>query len=181
MCGIAGFLNLDGSPASPVILRSMTDAVRHRGPDGEGHFVDGAFALGHRRLAILDLSPTGHQPMMTCDGRYVLSYNGDHYNFRELRIVLKERGYQFRSTGDSEVVLNALAEWCQAALLRFNGMFALALWDREDRTLLLARDRYGIKPIYYSRSPSVFAFGSEIKALLPQPSVDSKIDQEGLV
>jgi len=159
----------------------MTDAVRHRGPDGEGHFVDGAFALGHRRLAILDLSPTGHQPMMTCDGRYVLSYNGELYNFRELRIELKARGYQFRSTGDSEVVLNALAEWGQAALLRFNGMFALALWDREDRTLLLARDRYGIKPIYYSRSPSVFAFGSEIKALLPQPSVDSKIDQEGLV
>ena len=181
MCGIAGFLNLDGSPASPVILRSMTDAVRHRGPDGEGHFIDGAFALGHRRLAILDLSPTGHQPMMTSDGRYVLSYNGELYNFRELRIELEARGYQFRSTGDSEVVLNALAEWGEDALLRFNGMFALALWDREERILLLARDRYGIKPLYYSCSPSVFAFGSEIKAVLPQSSVDRRIDQQGLV
>jgi asparagine synthase (glutamine-hydrolysing) len=181
MCGIAGFLNLDGSPASLVLLRSMTDAVRHRGPDGEGHFIDGAFALGHRRLAILDLSPAGHQPMMTCNGRYVLSYNGELYNFQELRIELEARGYQFRSTGDSEVVLNALAEWGEGALLRFNGMFALALWDREERILLLARDRYGIKPLYYGRSPSVFAFGSEVKALLPQSSISSKIDQEGLV
>jgi asparagine synthase (glutamine-hydrolysing) len=159
----------------------MTDAVRHRGPDGEGYFVDGALGLGHRRLAILDLSPAGQQPMATADGRYVLSYNGEVYNFRELRIELEARGYQFRSTGDSEVVLNAIAEWGEAAFSRFNGMFALALWDREQRTLILARDRYGIKPMYYSRTPTVFAFGSEIKALLPQPGVTSKIDQEGLV
>jgi asparagine synthase (glutamine-hydrolysing) len=181
MCGIAGFLNLNGGPASPVILKAMTDAIRHRGPDGEGHFIDGNFAVGHRRLAILDLSPTGHQPMVTSDGRYILSYNGEVYNFRELRIELEARGHQFRSSGDSEVVLNALAEWGEEALLRFNGMFALALWDRHERMLMLARDRYGIKPLYYSRSPSLFAFGSEIKALLPQSTIASKVDQEALV
>src|SRR5262249_26551083 len=181
MCGVTGFLNLDGAPASPVILKAMTDAIGHRGPDGEGHFIDGAFGLGHRRLAILDLSPTGHQPMLTPDGRYILSYNGEIYNFRELRIELEARGHQFRSTGDSEVVLYALAEWGEEALLRFNGMFALALWDRKAQALLLARDRYGIKPVYYSHSDSVFAFGSEIKALLPQPTIGVDIDQEGLV
>jgi asparagine synthase (glutamine-hydrolysing) len=181
MCGIAGFLNLNGGPASPVILKAMTDAIRHRGPDGEGHFIDGNFAVGHRRLAILDLSPTGHQPMVTSDGRYILSYNGEVYNFRELRIELEARGHQFRSSGDAEVVLNALAEWGEEALLRFNGMFALALWDRHERRLMLARDRYGIKPLYYSHSPSLFAFGSEIKALLPQSTIASKVDQEALV
>ena len=181
MCGIAGFLNLDGAPASPVILQSMTDAIRHRGPDGEGHYIDGALGLGHRRLAIIDLSPTGHQPMSSPDGRYILSYNGEVYNFRELRIELEGLGHQFRSTGDSEVVLYALAEWGEDALLRFNGMFAFALWDRKEGTLLLARDRYGIKPLYYIRSRSVFAFGSEIKALLPHPGVDTSIDREGLV
>jgi len=181
MCGIAGFLNLDCAPASPLILKAMTDAIRHRGPDGEGHFIDGVFGIGHRRLAIIDLSPAAHQPMLTPDGRYVLSYNGEIYNFRELRIELEARGHQFRSTGDSEVVLCALAEWGEEALLRFNGMFALALWDRKAQALLLARDRYGIKPVYYSHSDSVFAFGSEIKALLPQPTIGVDIDQEGLV
>src|ERR1700730_7537716 len=181
MCGVAGFLNLDGAPASPVILKAMTDAIRHRGPDGEGHFIDGPLGLGHRRLAIIDLSATSHQPMLTPDKRYILSYNGEIYNFRELRLELEAHGYQFRSTGDSEVALYAIAEWGEEALLRFNGMFALALWDREEQTLLLARDRYGIKPLYYSHSRSVFAFGSEIKALLPQPSICINIDQEGLV
>jgi asparagine synthase (glutamine-hydrolysing) len=181
MCGVAGFLNLNGAPASPVILKAMTDAIRHRGPDGEGYFIDGALGLGHRRLAILDLSPTSHQPMLTPDGRYILSYNGEIYNFRELRIELEARGHQFRSTGDSEVVLYAIAEWGEKALLRFNGMFALALWDRKQQALLLARDRYGIKPLYYSCSRSVFAFGSEIKALLPQPAIGVSLDRDALV
>src|SRR5262249_39878280 len=181
MCGIAGFLNLDGAPASPVILQSMTDRIRHRGPDGEGQFIDGALGLGHRRLAIIDLTPSGHQPMSTPDGRYTITYNGEIYNFRELRIELEALGYQFRSTGDTEVVLYAFGEWGERAFLRLNGMFALALWDRHERTLLLARDRYGIKPLYYTRSASVFAFGSEIKAILAQPSIKVKIDQEGLV
>ena len=181
MCGIAGFLNLNGAPASPVVLKDMTDRIRHRGPDGEGHYIDGTFGLGHRRLAIIDLSPSGHQPMSTPDGRYTLSYNGEIYNFRELRIALEALGYQFRSTGDSEVVLYAITEWGEQALLRFNGMFALALWDREERTLMLARDRYGIKPLYYLQSDSLFTFASEIKALFAHPTVRGEVDQEGLV
>ncbi|MGB5050131.1 MAG: hypothetical protein WBO46_14400, partial [Caldilineaceae bacterium] len=125
----------------------MTDAVAHRGPDGEGQWIEGNVGIGHRRLAIIDLSPAGHQPMVSADHRYVFSYNGEVYNFRELRSELEAAGYWFRSKTDSEVVLNALAEWGTAALERFNGMFALALWDRKERTLLLARDRYGIKPL----------------------------------
>jgi asparagine synthase (glutamine-hydrolysing) len=159
----------------------MTDVIRHRGPDGEGHYIDGSLGLGHRRLAIIDLSPAGHQPMLTPNGRYILSYNGEVYNFRELRSQLEARGHRFRSTGDAEVVLSAVAEWGEKAFLRFNGMFALALWDRQEKSLLLARDRYGIKPLYYARSRSIFAFGSEIKALLAQPEISAQIDQEGLI
>jgi asparagine synthase (glutamine-hydrolysing) len=181
MCGIAGFLGLDGAPASPVVLKAMTDIIRHRGPDGEGHFIDGPAGLGHRRLAIIDLSAAAHQPMQTADGRYIISYNGELYNFRELRTELEARGCQFRSSGDSEVVLNAIAEWGDAAFTRFNGMFALALWDRREQTLLLARDRFGIKPLYYAHGPDAFAFGSEIKAVLAHPAVRTGLDPESLV
>lgn len=181
MCGITGILHLDGEPASPVILRRMTDAIAHRGPDGEGHYVDGNLALGHRRLAIIDLSPAGHQPMQTPDGRFVISYNGEVYNFRELRIELESLGYRFRSQTDSEVVLLALAHWGMAALGRFNGMFALALWDRQERYLLLVRDRYGIKPLYWAQCGSTLLFGSEIKAMLAHPALRAEMDREGLL
>src|SRR5215210_5319664 len=149
MCGIAGLINLDGEPVSPAVLLRMTDAVAHRGPDGEGQWIEGNVGLGHRRLAIIDLSPAGQQPMASADHRYLLTYNGEVYNFRELRTELEALGYWFRSRTDSEVLLNAFAAWGVEALKRFNGMFALALWDRKERTLLLARDRYGIKPLYY--------------------------------
>src|SRR5689334_9359009 len=138
MCGIAGLISLDGAPVSPVVLQRMTDAIAHRGPDGEGQWIEGGVAIGHRRLAIIDLSPAGQQPMISSDHRYVLSYNGELYNFRELKTELEALGYWFRSRTDSEVVLNALAEWGAKALDRFNGMFALALWDRRERRLLLA-------------------------------------------
>lgn len=180
MCGIAGMLRFDGGPASPVLLRRMTDAIAHRGPDGEGVFVDGPLGLGHRRLAIIDLSPAGHQPMQSPDGRYVLSYNGEIYNFQELRLELEARGHRFRSRTDSEVALLALAEWGPAALERFNGMFALALWDRRERRLLLARDRYGIKPLYHCRRDDGLWFGSEIKAILADPGVAPGLDLEAL-
>lgn len=166
MCGVAGFLNLAGEPASPVLLKKMTDAIAHRGPDGEGHWVDGPVAVGHRRLSIIDLSPAGHQPMMTPDGRYVLSYNGEIYNFKELRLELEAQGARFRSDTDSEVVLYAMAFWGVEALNRFNGMFAFALWDTRGKSLLLARDRYGIKPMYYARQGSRFWFASEHKAIV---------------
>ena len=181
MCGIAGYINLNGAPVSPAILQRMTNAIIHRGPDGEGHWVEGNVALGHRRLAIIDLSPAGNQPMISSDHRYVLSYNGEVYNFRELRCELQTLGYRFRSQTDSEVVLNALCEWGAEALLRFNGMFAVAFWDRRERTLLLARDRYGIKPIYYSQQDDILAFGSEQKAITAMPTFKRKIDKPALL
>ncbi len=180
MCGIAGFLNLDGEPASGVLVKRMTDAIIHRGPDGEGVFAEGPTGLGHRRLSIIDLSPAGHQPMATADGRYVLTYNGEIYNFQELRIELEALGYQFRSRTDSEVALNAFAEWGPAALDRFNGMFAFAIWDRKDRELWLVRDRFGVKPLYYARVGSKLLFASEVKALLAHPDLDARLNPNAL-
>jgi asparagine synthase (glutamine-hydrolysing) len=181
MCGIAGLINLDRAPVSPVVLKRMTDAIVHRGPDGEGHWIDSHIGFGHRRLSIIDLSPAGAQPMVSIDHRFVLSYNGEIYNFRELRAELEARGYLFRSQSDSEVVLNALAAWGTESLKRFNGMFALALWDRKEQRLLLARDRYGIKPLYYSYEHNQFAFGSEQKAIFPSGVVGSRVDRKALL
>jgi asparagine synthase (glutamine-hydrolysing) len=181
MCGIAGFVNVDGAPASPVLLRRMTDAIAHRGPDGEGHWVEGGVAIGHRRLAIIDLSPAGHQPMISADHRYILSYNGEIYNYRELRAELAAAGYWFRSQTDSEVVLCALIHWGTAALLRFNGMFALALWDRREERLLLARDRYGIKPLYHAAQGGRIAFGSEQKAILADADFRRRLNAPALL
>lgn len=181
MCGITGLIHLDNAPVSPAVLQRMSDAIAHRGPDGEGHWIEGSVGIGHRRLAIIDLSPAGHQPMVSADYRYVLSYNGETYNFCELRSELEAKGYWFRSKTDSEVVLNALAEWGTKALYRFNGMFALALWDRRERILLLARDRYGIKPLYVSRQGNIFSFGSEQKAILAMPSFKRSLDKPALL
>lgn len=181
MCGITGLINLDGAPVSPVILQKMTDAIAHRGPDGEGHWIEGNAGLGHRRLAIIDLSPAGHQPMISADHRYVLSYNGEVYNYRELRAELEAAGFWFRSKTDTEVVLHAFAQWGSEALLRFNGMFALAILDRKDRSLLLARDRYGIKPLYYARQGNIFAFGSEQKAITALPGFRRELDKAALL
>jgi asparagine synthase (glutamine-hydrolysing) len=181
MCGITGLINLNGDAVSPVILKKMTDAIAHRGPDGEGHWIERNVGLGHRRLAIIDLTPAGHQPMISSDHRWVLSYNGEIYNYRELRTILEAEGVWFRSQTDSEVVLYALARWGTDALLKFNGMFALALWDRKERTLLLARDRYGIKPIYYGNQSDKFFFGSEQKAITAQPGFRRVINKPALL
>ncbi|MEI6837235.1 MAG: asparagine synthase (glutamine-hydrolyzing) [Alcaligenaceae bacterium] len=181
MCGITGLINLSGAPVSPVILQKMTDAIAHRGPDGEGHWIEDNVGIGHRRLAIIDLSPAGHQPMISANHRYVLSFNGEIYNFRELRTELEAAGYWFRSKTDSEVVMNALAYWGTEALLKFNGMFALALWDRKEKKLLLARDRYGIKPLYYAQQGSIFSFGSEQKAITAQTNFNRKLNKPALL
>lgn len=181
MCGIAGIFHADGAPASGVLLKRMTDAISHRGPDGEGHYIDGGLGLGHRRLAIIDLSAAGHQPMTTEDGRYVITYNGEVYNFNELRIELESFGYHFHSRTDSEVVLKALAQWGEKALPRFNGMFSFALWDRREHRLMLARDRYGIKPLYYAWVGSTLLFGSEIKAIIASGLYRTRMDKEGLL
>ena len=181
MCGIAGILHRGDTPVSEAALRKMTDAVAHRGPDGEGHFVEGPLGLGHRRLAVIDLTPAGRQPMATPDGRFVIVYNGEVYNFRELRAELEALGHAFTSRSDSEVVLNAYAAWGEAALDRFNGMFAFAVWDREERRLFLARDRYGIKPLYYTQQGATFLFGSEVKAILAHPAYRTELDRQALL
>ena len=181
MCGIAGIYHLNGEPVSPVLLRKMTDAISHRGPDGEGFFTDSFIGLGNRRLAIIDLSPSGHLPMMMVGGNYVIAFNGEVYNFRELRAELEAKGHQFRSQTDSEVVLHAYAQWGPKALLRFNGMFALAIWDRVKQELLIARDRFGVKPIYYTLQSNTLLFGSEVKAILAHPRYKVQLDKQALV
>jgi asparagine synthase (glutamine-hydrolysing) len=147
----------------------MTDAVAHRGPDGTGAFADGPVGLGNRRLAIIDLSAAGAQPMVNDRADVAITYNGEVYNFRELRAELNTLGWKFRSSSDTEVVLRAYEQWGPSFVSRLNGMFALAIWDGRSRELLLARDRYGIKPLYTTQIGEIFLFGSEIKSLLAHP------------
>lgn len=181
MCGIAGIFNIDGAPVSPVELRRMTDAIAHRGPDSEGFYIDTFIGFGHRRLAILDLSRAGHQPMTAGDGNFTLTYNGEIYNYQELRSDLEDLGHHFHSRTDSEVVLHAYMQWGAECLSRFNGMFAFVIWDKTKQQLFLARDRYGIKPLYYTFCGNSFFFGSEQKALLTHQEIAREIDLEALL
>lgn len=186
MCGLAGFIDESGfaKPESwPALLAAMCGAIRHRGPDDEGQFVDTAAGLGFafRRLSIIDLSPAGHQPMESRDGRFVLMFNGEVYNFVELRAELVAKGHAFRGHSDTEVMLAAFTEWgVAAATARFNGMFAYALWDRANRALHLVRDRLGEKPLYYGWSNGVLLFGSELKAMRVHPAFDGTVDRGAL-
>lgn len=180
MCGIAGFLNLDGSNAEPRRLQAMSSAIAHRGPDGDGIWLERGVALAHRRLAVLDLTSAAMQPMMSKCERYIISYNGEIYNFRELARELELGGVKLRSSGDTEVVLEAIAAWGEEALSKFDGMFALACYDRKQKKLILARDRFGVKPLYYYLSPTKLLFGSEVKALLAHRSFSAEIDCEGM-
>jgi asparagine synthase (glutamine-hydrolysing) len=181
MCGIVGIFNLNGEPVSPSLLRTMTDAIKHRGPDSEGFYVDSFVGLGHRRLSILDLSRSGHQPMSTEDGNYVITYNGEIYNFQALRIELENLGHKFRSKTDTEVVLHAYVQWGAECLTRFNGMFAFAIWDKTRQELFIARDRYGIKPLYYTLAGPTLILASEQKAIIKHPTVQREIDLEALI
>ncbi len=186
MCGICGILSRDG-PANPDALRaaalSMTETMVHRGPDDGQVWSDAAagLALGHRRLSILDLSAAGRQPMESASGRHIIVYNGEIYNFQELRRELEGLGHSFRGHSDTEVLLAAIGQWgVEQALRRANGMFALALWDRKHRTLTLARDRLGKKPLYYGWCGQTFLFGSELKSLRAHPDFDEQIDPDAL-
>lgn len=181
MCGICGIFNFNGEPVSPVCLRRMTDAIAHRGPDGEGFYIDRFIGLGHRRLSIIDLSEAGHQPMVTTDGSIALTYNGEIYNYREIRLELEILGHRFRSKTDSEVVLHAYEQWKEGCLDRFNGMFAFAIWDKSRQELFLARDRYGIKPVYYVLKGNSLIFASEQKAILTHPAIRREVNLESLV
>jgi asparagine synthase (glutamine-hydrolysing) len=181
MCGICGVLNFDGREVGSALLKKMTDSIAHRGPDGEGWYQSKGLGFGHRRLAIVDLSPLGHQPMVSQDTRYALTYNGEIYNFREIRSELISKGYSFLSQTDSEVVLHAWAEWGQACVLKFNGMFAFAIWDSVQEDLFLVRDRYGIKPLYYAHIGNSIVFGSEQRAINEHPAVKATLDKRALL
>lgn len=179
MCGIAGIVRIDGAPAGGQLLRAMTNALAHRGPDGDGFFCEGPVGLGHRRLAIIDLA-TGDQPMASDDGSSVIIFNGEIYNFRELRRELEGRGATFRTSSDTEVILRAYEAWGVECLSRLRGMFAFAVWDKAQRRLFLARDRVGIKPLVYAWDGRRLLFGSEIKALLEDAAVPRELDWEAL-
>lgn len=164
MCSIAGFNAFD-----PKLIERMNAKMQHRGPDDTGFLAESGWALGNNRLAIIDLSPRGHQPMRTRDGRFVIVYNGELYNFQELRDELSGKGVAFHSDSDTEVILESYREWGEEALRKFNGMFAFAILDTHSGELFLARDQFGVKPLYYYSKGSTFAFASEIKALLELP------------
>jgi asparagine synthase (glutamine-hydrolysing) len=183
MCGIAGIISLEPSNH----IASMLQSIEHRGRDDEGTWIsdpiddDGRrVALGHRRLSIIDTSPGGHEPMFSHDGRYVLTFNGEIYNYRELREQLRGLGHEFRTESDAEVLLSAFAQWGRDGITRLNGMFAFAIWDKQERTLTLARDHVGIKPLYYTHDSGAFLFASEIKSILATNLIKSAIDPESL-
>ncbi|MFN5516608.1 MAG: asparagine synthase (glutamine-hydrolyzing) [Cyanobacteriota bacterium] len=197
MCGIAGILHFNQTPIPTPDLRQLSQSLYHRGPDDQGYLTyspqteiavsrdpeqlpPGILALLHRRLSILDLSPAGWQPMVSQDRRYAIAFNGEIYNYLELQSELKQLGYNFRSQTDTEVLLTAYIHWGQAILPRLVGMFAFALLDADKQTLFLARDFFGIKPLYYSAWETGFAFASEIKALLRLPQIKRQINPQRL-
>ena len=180
MCGIAGIYLREGVVDSAV-LEGMAATLRHRGPDDSGIYASGRLGLAHTRLSIIDLSDHGHQPMLCGDGRFAIVYNGEIYNHLALRKTLEAKGHRFRGRSDTEVALLAYAEWGESAFAMFEGMFALAVWDEQRRTLCLARDRFGVKPLYFGHSASgAFVFGSEIKALLATGEMRAEVDWAGL-
>ncbi|MBO6769761.1 MULTISPECIES: asparagine synthase (glutamine-hydrolyzing) [unclassified Thalassospira] len=180
MCGLTGYLNLNGSPASARLVQAMAQNIAHRGPDDSGVYVSGSIALAHRRLSIIDLSSAGHQPMVSPCNRYTVVYNGEIYNFQELRAELQSKGLSFVSHSDTEVLLRGFEFWGQEVVKKINGMFAFAVWDNEYQRLFLARDRYGVKPLYLGLVDDAFLFGSEIKSFFPHPSFEVCLDESGL-
>ena len=179
MCGINGILSKRDSGELEQIVGAMNRAMGHRGPDDEGCSVLPGIGLGHRRLSIIDLSAHGHQPMSSADGRYEMVFNGEIYNFKEIKADLTD--YPFKSETDSEMILAAWTKWGLDCMKRFNGMFALAIWDKQKETLVVARDRLGIKPLYYYHQGGELVFASEIRSLLASGIVPRQLDQEGLV
>ena len=180
MCGIAGELSFS-KPVDAGNIKRMMNAIAHRGPDDEGLFCEESIGLGHLRLSIVDLSPAGHQPMWSADKSLAIVFNGEVYNYREIRPDLEAMGYQFKGNSDTEVVLNAIHCWgIEQALRKFIGMFAFAVWNAHERSLLLARDRAGIKPLFYSKTRHSLFFGSELKALYAHPGYQKRLDRRGL-
>jgi asparagine synthase (glutamine-hydrolysing) len=181
MCGIAGMFDFrEVRLVEKPLLDSITDIVSHRGPDARGTFIDPGLGLGHRRLSIIDIS-TGQQPMATLDGQIIVTYNGEIYNFQDVRRELEGYGYRFRTHSDTEVILAAWAEWGEACVKQFRGMFAFAVYDRRTQTLFLARDRLGVKPLHYAILPDGWiVFGSELKSIIAHPAVNRTIDPQAV-
>src|SRR3974390_905191 len=182
MCGIAGILDFRGNSGVQFERQAaaMSDCLAYRGPDDDGLWSDpeAGVVLAHRRLSIVDLSPAGHQPMVSADGRVIITYNGEIYNFQELRIEREARGIKDRGHSDTEVMLEAFAAYgVDATVKRLIGMFTIGVWDRRERTLTLVRDRLGIKPLYWAKFGGLFLFGSELKALRAFPGWEPRIDR----
>ena len=180
MCGIAGILNVDGSACDASSVHFITEALTHRGPDGCGFHIDGPVGLGHRRLRILDLTESATQPLSFSNRRYWITYNGEVYNFLELRRELEDLGQCFRSQSDTEVVVAAYDQWGADCVLKFNGMWAFAIWDSHRRELFLSRDRFGVKPLHYLCEPRRFVFASELKSFLYLPNFTPHENEEEL-
>lgn len=179
MCGIAGIIANEGAESLRRVLQPMTDAITHRGPDAEGLYVEAGVGLGHRRLSVIDLSEAGNQPIYDVSGRYVMIYNGEGYNFEEIRAEIPE--YPWKTRTDTEVVLAAYLKWGPESLHRLNGMFAFAIWDTVEKQLFLARDRMGIKPLYIHREGAQLIFGSEVRSLLASNRIERKLNPAALV
>lgn len=177
MCGFTGFVSR--SAPDENALHAMGNAIRHRGPDEEGHYVDGHCAIAHRRLSIIDLA-NGHQPMSSPDGRYVLAYNGEIYNFQDLRGELSAAGHSFSTNSDTEVLLHGYMQWGAEVTKKLRGMFAFVIWDKEKQELFGARDPFGIKPFYYAAMGDTFFFGSELKSFLPHPDFKKELNPQAL-
>jgi asparagine synthase (glutamine-hydrolysing) len=177
MCGIAGILNRN-NPATREQIKRMTDAMCHRGPDAEGFYVDGPLAFGHRRLSIIDLSDAANQPFIDNSGRYVIVFNGEIYNYAEIKPLLSD--YQFRTHGDTEVILAGYIKWGKACLDYLRGMFTIAIWDRREKTLFIARDRLGVKPLYFFSDDEHYVFASEIRAVLTMRNGGRKLDHTAI-
>ena len=166
MCGIAGFIYKNKNDVEQAVLKKMTDAITHRGPDSEGQFVEDNIGLGHRRLSIIDLSEDGKQPMESHDGRFVITFNGEIYNYVELKEVLVKQGAEFANKTDTEVIMEAYRFWGSEAFNRFNGMWAFCIYDRIEKKLIFSRDRFAVKPLYFLDDDEKIVFASEAKAIL---------------
>jgi asparagine synthase (glutamine-hydrolysing) len=177
MCGIAGILELTGGKSRPDI-KLMTNAMSHRGPDADGFYLDDQLSLGHRRLSIIDLSTAANQPFVDDSGRYIIVFNGEMYNFPEVKSMLPE--YPYRTNGDTEVLLAAFIKWGPSCLEKFKGMFAFAIWDKAEKSLHIFRDRLGVKPLYYYQDAHFFVFASELRAILASGIVPKKLDRKAL-
>ena len=180
MCGIAGIFNINGNPTALNTIKAMTTKIAHRGPDGEGFYVEENIALGHRRLAILDTSALGSQPMESKNGEWVVVFNGCIYNYLELKSHLKSKGHSFISTTDTEVISEGLAAYGVSFFEKFDGMFAIAAWHKPTKTLYLSRDRFGVKPLYYWLNGKTILFASEIKAFMAHPDFKVELNKEAL-